>query len=476
MQILPIIGPNDLLRRLAEHRTIGSAPRSEHEWLIANSEFRIYEAGEVAAVKGVEAPDLIVVFSGRIAVTLEQGSGTRHTMESLAGGVTGVLPYSRMTSPFADAVATERTEVLALDKSRVPDLTRHCPAITTRLVHVMLDRARRMTAANWQDEKTMSLGRLAAGLAHELNNPVSAASRSASLLRAELHAVGEAAGALGALLQGHRAERDVRDWIERVESRPAPERSSLERLDAEERLATWLEQRHLDSSSADILVAAGIEPEALDEVSRLADHTIVAAVVQRMAAYASVRALLADIERATARVHGLVSAVRRFAFLDRSLASEPTDIRTGLADTVAVWRARAEANRIAVEVSTAPDLPTITGNAGLLNQVWSNLLENALDAVPPGGRIQVSARREGGSIAVRFLDNGPGVTPDVMSRMFDPFFTTKAVGQGTGLGLDIARRVVQMHEGSIEVRSEPGWTEMTVSLPVRAEPDSRAVP
>ena len=454
-----------LVGRLRTHRAVGDAPVAELEWLARHGELRRYERGDVAASKEVDASDLLLVLSGCIAVTIQQGTGARHTMESRAGGVTGVLPYSRMSRPLADAIATEPTEVLALDRARIPELTRECPSVTANFVHVMLDRARRMTAANWQDEKMMSLGRLAAGLAHELNNPASAATRSAERLRDTIGDLAEAAQAVGAAMAGQPGEADIRQWVANAPVRASLPLSAMERTDREEAIAEWLAVRQLDGGLAAQLVDAGLTPVALAELEGVAGVATTRVVLRWVSATASAESLLDDVERSATRIHDLVSAVRRFAFLDRSLASEPTFVGDGLADTLAVWRARAALKSIVMQLDVQPDLPAVTGNAGLLNQVWSNLLENAIDAAPAGGRVDVTARREGGTIAVGFIDNGPGIPPEIQSRMFDPFFTTKGVGQGLGLGLDIARRVVLMHDGGIEVRSQPGRTELLVTLP-----------
>jgi signal transduction histidine kinase len=465
MEIIHDHDPAALAGRLAKHHAVSGAPMAELEWLARHGELRRYERGDVAASQNVDAPDLILVLAGCIAVTIQQGTGTRHTMESRAGGVTGVLPYSRMGRPLADAIATEPTEVLAVEKARIPEMIRECPTVTAIFVHVMLDRARRMTAANWQDEKMMSLGRLAAGLAHELNNPASAATRSAKRLRETTGELAEAARELGAATAGQPDESEIRAWIADIRLGASAALSAMERADREDEMSGWLAGRGLDVDQAASLVDAGLTPDSLAQLEKISGASRIPVVLRLVSAIAASGSLLDDVERSTTRVHDLVSAVRRFAWLDRSLANEPTFVGDGLTDTLAVWRSRAALKAIAVRLEVQPGLPTVIGNAGLLNQVWSNLIENAIDAAPSSGAVEVTARLEGGRIAVRFIDNGPGIPPDVQARMFDPFFTTKGVGQGIGLGLDIARRVVLMHEGGIEVRSQPGRTELLVTLP-----------
>jgi signal transduction histidine kinase len=190
------------------------------------------------------------------------------------------------------------------------------------------------------------------------------------------------------------------------------------------------------------------------------------AALRWVAAGCIVRGLARDVERASSRIHDLVSAVKGFTYMDHAAAPEPVDVGKGLADTLAVLASKAREKGTSLTVSAAANLPRVKGFGGELNQVWANLIDNALDAVGEGGRVSVTASQDGESVVVRVTDDGPGIPVEVKSRMFDPFFTTKGVGKGTGLGLDIARRLVDRHEGSIEVTSEPGKTEFLVTLPV----------
>ena len=162
----------------------------------------------------------------------------------------------------------------------------------------------------------------------------------------------------------------------------------------------------------------------------------------------------------------LVASVKRFAFLDRSAVAQPTDVAQGLTDTVAVLAAKARTKSVVVTLDLVPGLPLVAASTGDLNQAWSHLLDNALDAVAPSGCVTVTAALDAGSIVVCVIDDGPGVPAELVNRIFDPFFTTKPVGQGTGLGLEITRQVVRLHDGQISVESRPGRTVFRVSLPV----------
>ena len=187
-----------------------------------------------------------------------------------------------------------------------------------------------------------------------------------------------------------------------------------------------------------------------------------------MAADCATRRIAVEIERAASRIHDLVAAVKGFTRMDHATVPEAVEIGRGLTDTLAVLQSKARAKSVAVTVTVEPDLPLVQGYGGELNQVWLNLIDNALDAVATGGRVEIAATHNGGAVEVRVVDDGPGIPDDIRGRIFDPFFTTKQVGEGTGLGLDIVRRLVQRHDGSIEVDSRPGRTEFLVRLPVTA--------
>jgi signal transduction histidine kinase len=458
----------DLIERLMAHKTLGSAPRHELEWIAAHGELRTYQPGEAAALRSQPVKVMIIVLTGHLAIYVDRGAagGPRKLMEWRGGEVTGTLPYSRMTNPPGENVVEEPSEVIAVDHDLFGELITHCPTVTATLVHVMIDRARHFTSTDWQDEKMMSLGRLAAGLAHELNNPASAVARSAKLLVGALQQVEEAAQTLGTV-QLDDAGRARLDSLRDGSFIPATTGvfSAIERSDREDEIMTWLEDRGADTGPAHALSESGITTDALDDFAESIGPAALDAALQSVAAGYTARSLAADIERASSRIYDLVSAVKRFTYMDRATVSEPASVAQGVTDTVAVLASKAREKSVSVKLDIPDDLPQVRAFGGELNQVWSNLLENALDAVGPSGQIVVNASREGERVVVRFIDNGPGISPELRSRIFDPFFTTKPMGEGTGLGLDISRRIVHRHDGRIEVDSEPGRTEFRVSLP-----------
>jgi signal transduction histidine kinase len=242
--------------------------------------------------------------------------------------------------------------------------------------------------------------------------------------------------------------------------------SPLERADREEAFAEWLADRDADDALAASLAETGVSLGLLDELAASLSGDKLRAALRWVAAGCTVRGLARDIERAASRVHALVSAVKGFTYMDHAAGPEPVDLAKGIGDTRAVMAAKARGKSVSITVDIPADLPRARALGGELNQVWANLVDNAIDAVSDGGHVGVTARAEGGKVVVRVVDDGPGIPPDVKSRIFDPFFTTKAVGKGTGLGLDIVRRLVDRNDGLIDVSSEPGRTEFRVALPL----------
>jgi signal transduction histidine kinase len=339
----------------------------------------------------------------------------------------------------------------------------------------MVDRARHFTSGDLHDEKLMSLGKLAAGLAHELNNPASAIVRSAKGLGERLVGLESASRALGGASLSPSQVAAVQAVRDICFTTPLTSiHSPLERADREDAFVAWLEARGADPAVAEPLAETAVTLDALDRLAGVLDHDSLEAALHWIASGCATRQLASEIERAASRIYDLVDAVKGFTRMDHATVAEAVDIGRGLTDTLAVVQAKARSKSVGVTVRIEPDLPKVQGFGGELNQVWLNLIDNALDAVAVNGRVEVTAGREGAAVVVRVADDGPGIPADIRNRIFEPFFTTKAVGAGAGLGLDIVRRLIQRHDGTIEVDSRPGRTEFRVTLPV-ATPAAAAV-
>ena len=459
----------NLVDRLAAHKTLGAAPREELTWLAEHGTLRHLVPGDVLSSPGTTVESLFVMLSGRVAMFVERGGGRHKAMEWREGAVLGVLPYSRMTSPPGGSVAQEPSTILAVHRDHFPAMIRECHQITSILVHTMVDRARAFTSSDLHDEKMLSLGKLSAGLAHELNNPASAIQRSAQLLENRLEDAQRTSRALGAsrLTDEQLAAVDAVGEA-CVSARERGVRSPIEARDREDAIADWLDDHGLDGTAAEALAETPVTFEALDLLAGHVDGPALDTVLRWAAAGCSVRALTSEIQDAALRISGLVTAVKGFTHMDQAAVAEAVDLVPSLSNTVAVLKWKARAKSVAVVVEVEPDLPHVLGRVGELNQIWANLIDNALDAVPASGRVDVLAGREHQQVVVRIIDNGTGIPAAIRERIFDPFFTTKPMGEGTGLGLDIVRRLVRHNDGDISVESQPGRTEFRVALPVAA--------
>lgn len=457
---------SDLLARLASHRTVGGAPRAELDWLVSHGYLRHFDRGEIVVRKSEPVAASWLVLSGHLAIHVNRGLGPRKVLEWSEGDVVGLLPYSRMSAAPGDIVVVEPSDTLKLDREHLPALIRECPSITTALVHIMVDRTRLFTSSDLQDEKMVSLGRIAAGLAHELNNPASAAVRSARQLTGALAECEAASRSLG-LTQLTETQFEAVDRARSAcAATPPSALGPVERSDREEALAEWLEAHGADPGAAASLVETAITIEALEALSSAVHAQDLEATIRWVAACCVVGTLTTDVERAASRVHELVGAVKRFTYMDRSQAPDAIDVSQGLRDSVALLAHKARAKSVGVSVEIDPHLPPVLAIGSDLNQVWTNLIDNALDAVPDGAQVTIAVAREVDFVIARVIDGGPGVPAEIQERIFEPFFTTKPIGEGTGLGLDIARRLVRRNGGDIEVDSRPGRTEFRVTVPV----------
>ena len=456
----------ELVNILVNHRTLGKAPLEELTWVAEHGVLIHLEPGAVVGKQGEIVDSLYIVFSGRLSTYVSRGIGKRKVFEWTGGDVTGLLPFSRLTISQGETVVDEPTDALSLSRNDLPELTRNCYEVTAIMVHAMTDRTRRFTSSALRDEKLISLGKLASGLAHELNNPASAAIRDAKSLAEALRAAEEAARDLaGAGLTAEQL-KELDEVRAILVTSGRPHLSGLALADREETVAGWLRGHDIHSVQPEELARTPITIEALDRLARTLQGESLTAGLRWIAGGASARSIAYDIDRAATRIHALVTSVKGFTHMDRAPVAEPVDIHRGLEDTIAMLDGKAEKKSVAITLTVSRDLPAIQGVGVEINQIWMNLIDNALDAAPDRGHVDVTATQQGTYALVRVVDDGDGIPPDIQERIFDPFFTTKSVGEGTGLGLDIVRRIVDSHRAEIYVESRPGRTEFRVKFPL----------
>jgi signal transduction histidine kinase len=455
----------DLVNRLAGLPNLDSIPRQELEWLVNHGHFEEYEAGTVIAPKEKRIEKLWIILSGHITVHRDRGAGPRRVTEWYTGNVTGMLPYSRMTGPPGDNYLEGRSELLSIHEKHFPEMIRRCPVFTAYTVHSMLDRARSFKASDLQDEKMISLGKLAAGMAHEINNPASATVRGAKQLLESLAEADAASFAMGTA----GLSNDLFNSIQQVRSACLAKPhgnilSPIQQADREEEIGDWLRRHHMDPIYAESLATTTVTIDLLDKLENMTTNDTLPVAVRWIAAGCTTHSLAIDIINASTRISELVAAVKRFTYMDKSAKQESVNVEAGLRDTIRVLASKAKSKKATITIDVEADIPHVHAIGNELNQVWLNLIDNALDAISESGNINISAREELGRVVVRVVDDGPGIPPDIIPRIFDPFFTTKPPGEGTGLGLEITRRLVKTNRGDISVQSRPGKTEFRISL------------
>lgn len=434
------------------------------EWFAEHATEALYAPGEIIVREGETAEFMFVVLQGEFTGRQESAGPDGPVFHIKAGAVTGLLPYSRMKQIKITSRADTNLCLLKFHSRLFPEMLHRMPVLGERLVGLLTDRVREFTRLEQQRDKLAALGKLSAGLAHELNNPSAAAVRSAETL-------------LECLDRLRKLERDpslndancerislIEDAI-RKDLKPAVFRDELERSDREDSLSAWLDANSVKEpwKIAPMLVEANLEKDHLQRLQAVAGPAFSSELV-RFATMLEMEKLAEQIGHSTKRISSLVRAIKEYSYMDQSPV-QPVDIVNGIENTLTILDHKLRKG-VTVQRLFAPDLPRVTANGSELNQVWTNLIDNAADAMKNKGVLTIRAARDTDSVVVEIGDNGPGIPKDLQSHIFEQFFTTKPVGQGTGLGLDAVRRIVGKLNGTISFTSNPGDTRFQVRIPV----------
>ncbi len=440
-------------------------PDDQITWFIGQAEELRLKAGDTSFRQGDPADAMFVVLEGQLQARGEIGGETA-VIAVNPGSVTGVLPFSRMKQFTVGARAVTDARVLRFPSSRFSDLVQRMPELAQRLVGLMSDRIRETTRREQQRDRLASLGKLSAGLAHELNNPASAARRATSQLRDVFKKIRDASHELGSreLTRAQKSEIEKLEasFVQNNEVPPDP----LAVSNLEDQIDSLLRshgQNDLWQMAAD-LARKNVKPEALESLFAILDPDTARAALVRIAASVEVATLLNEIESGTSRISDLVRAIKEYTYMDQTPVQN-VDIVKSLETTLIIMNHKLK--RGVVVQRDYQRIPLLVNSFGSeLNQVWTNIIDNAVDAMGGQGELRVQTYRDDDCVVVEIADNGPGIPPEVRAHIFEPFFTTKGVGEGTGLGLDTVQRIVKKHRGSIQVTSKPGDTRFQVWLPV----------
>jgi signal transduction histidine kinase len=356
-----------------------------------------------------------------------------------------------------------------MDVCHLRELVYRAPNLAEKLVGQMTDRTREFTQMAERNSKMLALGKLSAGLAHELNNPASAVVRSATKLREMLLERRNDAVAIRAQFFPETIRRTMEDLsriaIAATESQSAMD--DLERSDREAALADWLDSRGIASDKASDMLSAGLTADIVQSLESHYDIRTIDKLLNLVLADHQMFTLISEVEEAAQRMSQLVKDVKSYSYMDTSPVDE-VDVEEGIKATLRMFLHQLK-HGFTVKKNFAESLPKLRANGNELNQIWTNLIDNAIDAMknlaPERRVLEIKTVNAPHHIVVEIADNGDGIPPEVQGRIFEPFFTTKGVGEGTGLGLDIVQRIVRNHKGTIHVESKPGRTVFQIRLP-----------
>ena len=434
---------------------------------------RRFAPGETLFLEGDHATSFMFLLEGELESTKSVGGSEMVMQRHVAGGYLGAIALLADTPYGASTRAVTASRVFCLEPDAFHRLVieeQSVRRVVFRVFARLMQGFQGAAAAAAQREKLVALGGLAAGLAHELNNPAAAARRAVTELGDVLRAHDSALDEL--VLAGLSREQmhgmlEVRQRLDRASARDL---DLLEASDREEVLAAQLTAHGVEDAPwvAAMLIPAGVDESLIDKLVEQVGETTLPAAVRWLSAIAQAPILIETASEATSRISTLIEAVKQYSYMDQAPRGD-VDVNKGLASTLTILGHKLKQGSITVEQDLDPSLPRIEGYGSELNQLWTNLIDNAIDALEGSGTISLSSRRDADRVVVEIADDGSGIPEEAMARVFEPFFTTKEVGKGTGLGLDIAQRIVNKHRGELTVESGPGDTRFTVRLPLRLE-------
>jgi len=446
-------------------------PDNQLQWLLDNSEQRLINDGEHLFKPGDPITGPHVILAGGVQFYMIQNGSRREYTTFVKGDITGYLPYSRAKAASGYAQSVGELEVLSFPTEKVQEMIRDHFELTQSLVHVMSNRVRDFTALQQQNDKMMALGKLSAGLAHELNNPASAIVRDSVSLKEHIRLEPEMFKEL-ARVQIDPAQLEslnaVLTDILSVAERPVL--SLKQRMALEDEIADWFDQKNIENGDeiAESFVDYHFTAENLSACAGAIPEQSLSPVFKWVSNLLVTRAMVEDIQQSSKRIADLVSSIKNFTHMDRAQDKQFADIHIGIRNTLTMLGHKIRKGQVEVVEEFDHDLPPVKGLIGELNQVWTNLIDNAIDAMEANkkGVLTLKTERDREFVKISIIDDGPGIPADVLSKIFDPFFTTKPMGKGTGMGLEVVQRIIHQHRGTVTVKSVPQRTEFVVCFPL----------
>ena len=451
---------------------LSDLPDEHLRWILENSGYEEHEDGEQLVKTGDPIDTMWFILEGKVSFYMDVNGRLVYyfTFENDAatGGAGGLLPYSRMKNSPGCSYAVGKVRALMLHKKFFHELEQLNPGLIQRLIGYMTERARTFATTQLQHEKVSALGKLAAGIAHELNNPAAAINRISSELNKKLKLNFE----LTEKLLRHNLSSEniliIRKEIQEKEASIKTKHSALQRIEMEDELTSWLEQNGFAECrrAAETFAEAGFSKEDFESIRSKREPDEFIDLLYWLENLVSSQRLIKDLDDASCRISNLVGAIKSHVQMDRTNDLQPTNVHRDIENTLTLLGYKLREKNIAVKKKFCDDLVDVPAYVGELNQVWTNIIDNAIFAVEKKGEICIETMCNKKDVTVRIIDNGSGIPKEIISRVFDPFFTTKKVGNGTGIGLDLVNRIIKHHNGEIKVNSVPGRTEFIICIPI----------
>jgi signal transduction histidine kinase len=441
------------------------------QWILDHTELREYEDGAIVMRTGEPAEYMIILLEGKFSFYMDVNGTLVYYLtfenDKTTGGITALIPHSRMKTSPGVSFSIGNTRALALHKKHFPELEQLDPDFIQKMIGYMTERARTFATIQLQREKVSALGKLSAGIAHELNNPASAIKRIASEMNIRLHANYDLTSKI--LSDGVDSQHleTIHNLALEKESKQKVRLTTLARMEKEDEFSEWFSENGYSDNrqSAEIFSDMGFSTDDLVQIQQLAGDSFIDLLHWLENILTSGR-LIQDLEDASGRISHLVGAIKSHVHMDQTNDAQRTNIHDDIENTLTLMGYKLRDKNITVKKKFCEDLPPIEAYIGELNQVWTNLIDNAIDALDKNGELTIESSCSKREATVRIIDNGSGIPKEIQSRIFDPFFTTKKVGQGTGIGLDTVKKIVDRHRGEIKVNSIPGRTEFVLCIPI----------
>ena len=442
-------------------------PDDQLQWLISQGETVEIEKDELLFNVGEPVIICYIVLDGKMRICAVQSGNQKELRILDPGQFTGYLPFSRATITPAFCEAIKKSWVFKCSKEKLIEGFGTHYQLIEAMVHIMLSRVREFTSIQQQNEKMFALGKLSAGLAHELNNPAAAIARAAALLQNQVSRLSHLFGPIAGLrIESEKIGKISNLIIGKINTEP-PALTMMQKANLEDELSDWFYANGLKDTDTEGFVERGFTTGELDVFKDCATPAHLPVLIEWVSNCLLANKMAEDIRASSERISELVGAVKNFTFMDKNAERQLTDIHSGIRNTLTMLNFKLRKGNITVIEDYDDSIPQIKIFPGEMNQVWTNIIDNAIDAMEVNGKgkLSITTSHDDRFLKVTIKDDGPGIPESIKQNIFAPFFTTKEMGKGSGLGLDVVSRIMIQHNGEVKVKSEPGATEFEICLP-----------